>query len=323
MSLISKKDMGARAAKAAHMAPSIDDRLRQASELVASHPIDETTPTRAPPTALAAVTTAGARLEIATIEAIDVNPFNARKIYRTERVTELASSIAAHGQEVPGIATIRGGRYVLAAGHYRLAALKHLGVKTMALMIQDGLSDRELYTHSYRENAEREGQTSLDNALSWSDLLASGIYATDAEIAVATGVSKSNIAKTMAALKLTAPVLEFIKEDPGAFPFTLLYEIQLYEQRAGSKRALAMARLVKVGDISRKGLQAAREKLEDARERKRKENSRQYKINRDGALIGSLKEWDSGKVALEVVLNDPKDRAALMAELRERFGLQE
>jgi ParB family chromosome partitioning protein len=40
----------------------------------------------------------------------------------------------------------------------------------MDLMVYESLNDRELYSHSYRENAERETQTALDNALSWSSL---------------------------------------------------------------------------------------------------------------------------------------------------------
>jgi hypothetical protein len=38
-------------------------------------------------------------------------------------------------------------------------------------MVYESLNDRELYSHSYRENAERETQTALDNALSWQLLL--------------------------------------------------------------------------------------------------------------------------------------------------------
>ena len=66
-------------------------------------------------------------------------------------------------------------------------------------------------------------------------------------------------------------------------------------------------------------IQEARAQVESPRERKRKETSRQYRIQRDGRPVGSLKEWDSGKVVLEVVLADPRDRAALVAALRERF----
>ncbi len=213
---ISKKDMAARAARAGLMAPSIEDRLRQARELVASHPVDESP---LPPAARGAeggpLAPSGVRLAHVPLALIDANPYNARRIYRPTRVSELAASIGAHGQEVPGIASPRGGRYVLAAGHYRLRALRLLGAPTMALMLHERLSDRELYALSYRENAEREGHSALDDALAWRELLDGGVYASETEIAEATGLSLPSVNKTLAALRLSAPVLDVVKRGPG------------------------------------------------------------------------------------------------------------
>ena len=337
--VISKKDMAARAARAGQMAPSIEDRLRQARDLVSSHPVDESAPqmTGLSESADAALRGAhgvgttraqlgapvGARLAKVPLDFIDPNPFNARRIYRPTRVSELAASIGAHGQEVPGIGTQRGQRVVLAAGHYRLRALKVISAKTMDLMIHEDLSDRELYALSYRENAEREGHSSLDNALAWRELLDRGVYASETEIAETTGMSLPNVNKTIAALRLSAPVLDLVKEDPTAFALSSLYELALYEAIAGQPRALAMARMIGAGEAGRKEVQEARAKVESPKERKRKETSRQYKIRHDGQQIGSLKEWDSGKVALEVVLADPTERTALVSELRQRFRLSD
>lgn len=328
--------MAARAAKAAQMAPSIEDRLRHARDLAHSHPADdmpfppkaliETNPESAPMMSLSpevVITASGARLEMIALDLIDPNPFNARKIYRPSRVSELAASIGAHGQEIPGVATPREGRFVLAAGHYRLRALKLIGAKSMALMIREGLSDRELYAHSYRENAEREAQSALDNALSWRELLDQGIYTSETEIAEVTCMSLPNVNKTLAALRLSSTVLDVVMEDPKTFALSVLYELVLYEGAAGTTKALAMAKLVTEREAGRKEIQDARAKIESPRERKRKETSRQYKIQHEGLQIGSLKEWDSGKVTFEVMLTDAKDRATLIAELRERFYLRE
>jgi ParB family chromosome partitioning protein len=331
---ISKSDMAARALKAGQMAPTIEDRLRHARELADSHPADdapnlpiiasERSSSQIPFSRLISElphTSNGARLEMIPLELIDQNPYNARKIYRTVRVTELAASIGAHGQEIPGVATPRGGRYVLAAGHYRLRALKMIGAKAMALMIRDGLTDRELYAHSYRENAEREAQTALDNAMSWKQLLDQGVYASETEIAEVTGMSLPNVNKTLAALRLSSSVLDVVKEDPKVFALSVLYELSLYEKSAGSEKTLTMAKLVFEKEAGRKEIQEARTLIETPRERKRKETSRQYKIQHEGRLIGSLKEWESGKVTFEVVLTDAKDRTSLITELRERFKI--
>ena len=346
---ISKKDMAQRALRAASMAPNIEDRLRHARDMVSSHPADDqatsavavstdrheaqTEAGRAPSdistqqvgqgtAGSTSIDERGSRLEAVAIEHIDQNPFNDRKIYRPARVSELAAGIGAHGQETPGMATIRNGRYILAAGHYRLKALKLLGAKTMNLMIRENLSDRELYALSYRENAEREAQSSLDNALAWRDLIDQGVYTSESDIAEATSMSLPNVNKTMAALRLSSQLLDLVKEDPKPFAMSALYELALYEQAAGSVKALAIAKQVAAGDAGRKEIQDARALVETPKERKRKETSRQYKIQRDGKT-GLLKEWDSGKVLFEVAVEDPRERAALVAELREKFGISD
>lgn len=322
--IISKKKMGERVAKAANATPNIEDRLRHAESLAGAHPAADTP--------LAAQSQVSAfeqdghqhsmpRFMTVPVDLIDQNPFNARKIYRPERVNELASSIGAHGQEVPGIATTRGDRYVLAAGHYRLRAIKVLGLKTMDLMVHDSLSDKELYGQSYRENAEREGQSALDNALSWRELLDMRVYADQTELAEATGMSLPNINKTLRILQLSEPVLDIVKEDPGSFALSSLYELALFEAVAGLKDTLAMARLLKEGEAGRKDIQEARSKIETPKERKRKETSRQYKIQREGAQIGTIKAWDSGRVVFDVVLPDVAERDEILAELKRRFGV--
>lgn len=334
--VIRKGDMKERAAKAAAAAPNIDDRLQHARDMAAEHPAETTQPRTSPsePPGFASTVIFGDGVEtppisgnqksthkIVPLELIDQNPFNARRVYRMARIHEIAASIGAHGQETPGTATMREGRYILAAGHYRLRALKHLGAKMMELMIREDLTDKQLYEVSYRENAEREDQSSLDNAIAWRGLLDDGVYGSEVEIAEATGQSKANVNKTLAALRLSTDVREVINDDPGAFKLSVLYELALYEPVGGVEQTKALAKLVAEGMIGRKEIQEARAKEESPTQRKRKETSRQYKMLLGGEAIGSLKEWDSGKVSFEVQLTDPTSRAALVEELKARFGI--
>lgn len=337
---IKKEDMRARIAKAADAAPNIADRLRHAAEMSSEHPAENGN--KGEPTAtgnsapLEKIVSADAvrngkregqesrsSHQLIPIELIDQNPFNARRIYRPERVSQLAASIGAHGQETPGTATQRDGRYILAAGHYRLRALKTLGAKHMELMIRDSLSDRELYEVSFRENAERETQSSYDNALAWRKLLDDGVYASETEIAEVTGMSLPNVNKTLAALRISPEVLELVAEDPTVFPLSVLYELALYEPVGGTESTRHLARQVIDGNVGRKQIQDARAAYADQKPRKRKETSRQYKMQLQGETVGSLKEWDSGKVAFEIQVNDPAQRASIVNELRERFKVQE
>lgn len=261
--------------------------------------------------------------EEADIGAIDENPFNARRLYRPERVHELAGEIRADGQLVPGIATIRNGRVVLAGGHYRFKALKLAGFKRMKLLVHPELTDQQLYQLSYKENAEREAQSPLDNALAWRALIDQGIYANETAIAEVTGMSLPNINKTLAILKLSDGVLDTVKERPESFALSTLYQLTLLERVAGPAVAGVMAIKVRDEIAVCRDVEEARARYESKTARKQKETSRQHRLlGADGSPLGVLKDWDSGKVSFEITLKDPAQRQALVEELKAKFAPQ-
>lgn len=255
------------------------------------------------------------------ISLVDENPFNARRLYRPERVHELAASIRADGQLVPGIATVRNGRRVLAGGHYRLRALKVAGKTKIKLLIHPGLTDQQLYQLSYKENAEREQQTPLDNAIAWDALIKDGIYPSESAIAEVTGMSLPNVNKTLSVLKLSSGVLDLVRERPESFALTTLYQLRLLEGAAGSSVASEMAVKVRDEAAVAKDVELLRARYENKPARKTKETSRQHKLlGPDGAHVGLLKDWDSGKVTFEITLKDPSKRQELIEELKARFS---
>ncbi|MBC7620793.1 MAG: hypothetical protein H7293_17715, partial [Candidatus Saccharibacteria bacterium] len=106
----------------------------------------------------------------------------------------------------------------------------------------------------------------------------------------------------------------------GAFGFTILNELALYEKVAGPEKAIAMTRKVLTDEVGRRDIADARAQIGKP-SRKNKETSRQYKIKAEGKPIGVIKEWDSGRVSLDVTIADPRKREAIVAELRTRFGV--
>lgn len=265
------------------------------------------------------------RFETVPVELIDPNPFNARQIYRSERVAELANSIQAHGQDVPGIATIRDGRYVLAAGHYRLRAIKVSDIATMDLMVHDDLSDKELYERSYRENKEREADSALDDALCWRDLLAQGVYATDVELADSIGQSKSNVSKTLRILDLPDSAIEEIKKDPTAYGVHALYELTLFYAAAKQEHhVLGFLGQLRQGEIGRREIKEARERIQAPKTRKSKETSRPYALQKEGAYTGSFKVFpESGRLTLDVTFKDQAQRDEILAVLKAKFDIED
>lgn len=252
------------------------------------------------------------------------NPLNARHIYNPDVVKELAASIATRGQMVPATAVMHpslDGNYLLVDGHYRKKGLAAAGISTMDLILSSHEGDLELYRMSWLLNQERSAQSPLDNALAWHKLVDMGIVKTEKQIAELLGVSLPTVNKTMGLLNLPATALDKMRENPEKFGVFAGYELTLASKKLTESELLGLVDRIVIEDLSTRQLSAIRSKLEAGDLRKRKETSRQYKIQTAGQQIGSLKEWDSGKVTLEVMLVDPKDRAGLVAELRERFGL--
>lgn len=257
------------------------------------------------------------------IAEIQENPFNARRIYRQERIEKLAVSISAQGQMIPGLATIRDGKTILAAGHYRLRSLRFAGKTVMKVMLYPNLSDQQLYEMSFKENDERDEQSALDNAMAWNDLLQKKVYSSQKALADAIGKDPSVINRTLGILALSQPVIDLVGTRPGEdFALTVLYELALLEKVGGGAVALEYANRVITDGIGRSEIQARREQIEQPRTRKPKASSRQYRIpNGDAGFLGTLKDWDDGRVRLEVTLSDPTRRHELVEYLKGHFSV--
>jgi len=252
------------------------------------------------------------------------NPWNARFLYDSAEIETLGLSISAHGQKVP-VPVMRhpslDGHYVLIDGHYRKLALKAAGRNEIACIVQGPMDDLALYQESYLINDQRNAQTALDNAMAWRRLLDDKLVGSNDEIAESLGINKSVVSRTLSLLKLPAEALKKIQEHPAKFSAHIGYEIYLCSSVMDEVSLLKLMDRVIAEDLSKRDLQLIREKIESKPERKSKEVSRQFKIRQDAAQIGFIKEWDSGKVALEVTLTDPKEREALVEELKRRFAL--
>lgn len=318
---MAKRDLARGVSTAAHAAPGLEDRFARAEQTLAERPTGYSG-THQPQVTHAGLDDTHPYHAVVPVSEIDENPFNARRIYRQVRIEKLAVSIAKEKQLVPGIATVRGGRYILAAGHYRLRSIRFAGLPTIEVMVHHNLTDQQLYEISLKENDERDDQSALDNALAWRDLLDKKVYPDESTLATAIGKSLPNVNKTLAILKLSPEVVELIKQDPAAFALSSLYELTLLEKVAGHAVALSVANKMLAGDIGRKEIQEMRARAEAPHPaRKKKETSRQYRILNGGQPIGTIKDFDDGRVKLEVKYDDVDQRQEVVAFLKDRFNL--
>ncbi|CAG9181924.1 ParB/RepB/Spo0J family partition protein [Cupriavidus pampae] len=253
------------------------------------------------------------------------NPLNARRIYDPAVVQERAASIATHGQKTPGLAApdpARPGHYILIDGHYRKRALASAGKLDMECFIESDLGDLDFYRLSFLMNEQRSDQSALDNAIAWRQLLDEGKVQKEEEICELTGMSAGTVNKTLALLKLPESVLGAMRERPSAIGIAAGYELTLFFKLAGEDRTRDLVSRILVDGLSSREVEAIRKQAQEGKSRKVKEISRQYKIRTDaGQLLGTIKEWDSGRVMLDVQLADRNAREDLVELLKTRFGL--
>jgi ParB family chromosome partitioning protein len=259
------------------------------------------------------------------IDSVRDNPRNARKLYSAEKIKERAASLAKNGQMQPAVACLdweNPGRYILIAGHYRKKGLLLLGRTEIQVKIVEARNHLDLWRLSFDENDQREQPTPLDHALAWRELLESGDIKTQDEIAEHVNVSRVNVTKTLRILTLPDSVLDIMRESPDKFGLAASYELTQIAQLTQLRHLEEIARKVAAETLSTRELAHLRDGLASpAPTRKTKEISRQHKILADGQQIGYIKDWDSGRVMLEVTIDDPVTREQFLDELKKRFGL--
>ena len=305
------------------------DRFARAEAAISQHPhgllqarLQEQTP---PFSAESAETESSRPLIRIPLTHLHDNPLNARRIYDPAVVQERAASIATHGQKTPGLAApdpSRPGHYILIDGHYRKRALASAGKLEMECFVENDLSDLDFYRLSFMLNEQRSDQSALDNAIAWRQLLDEGKVQKEEDICELTGISAGTVNKTLALLRLPESVLGVMRERPNAIGIAAGYELTLYFKLAGEDRTRELATRIMTDGLSSREVESIRKHAQEGKSRKVKEISRQYKIRTDGGqLLGTIKEWDSGRVMLDVQLSDRSAREALVEALKTRFGL--
>lgn len=259
----------------------------------------------------------------APIENVADNPYNARQVYDQAIINERAESIAINGQMTPAPACVdpdRPGHYILIGGHYRKRGALRANKTHLQLKLLKVTSKLDMYRLSFLENDQRASGTPIDNALSWKKLLDDGVASTHEDICTATGQSRPVIVKTLAILNLPKSVMDLVMEHPARFTLTAAYDLSRIASASEKAAIEAAQKLISEEGMSTRELASLLERL-DRPVRKKKETSRQHKILVDGKELGAIKDWDSGRVTLDITLENPAERTKLVAELRQRFGL--
>jgi ParB family chromosome partitioning protein len=229
------------------------------------------------------------------------HPRNARQVYDPERIDEMATTIARDGQRVPAVVMPdpdTPGGYLLIEGRYRKRALISLGRSTILASIVEPLSDLEAYRLSLLLNEERNDQTILDNALSWKNMLDDGTYRGQDHIAEHLNIKQGTVSKTLAVLDLPPRVLNIIRTRPAGFGIRIAQEMRQLSKLVDEAALESIAEQVLAEKLSVRDLERMRERK--AHEPLTRERSRAYPLQWGKARLGSIREFEDGRLKIDL-----------------------
>jgi ParB family chromosome partitioning protein len=144
------------------------------------------------------------------VDMIDPNPLQARRIFATDRLEELAQSIRANGIIQPLVVRKFGDRYQLVAGERRWRAAKMADVRVVPIVVRD-IPDDRLLEITLIENIQREDLSPIETAAAFSRMSTELALNAD-QIGFRTGKDRSTVVNFMRLLQLPEEIQQMIAD---------------------------------------------------------------------------------------------------------------
>ena len=145
-------------------------------------------------------------------EEILPSPFQPRRRFDEQQISELADSIRESGLIQPLVVRIVDGRYELIAGERRLRAVKSLGHTTVSVVVREA-TDQEVAELTLIENLQREDLTPLEEAEQY-QVLQQRFNMKQETIAQHVGKSRAAVANMIRLLELEQGVKDMLEASP-------------------------------------------------------------------------------------------------------------
>lgn len=146
-----------------------------------------------------------------SIDLIDPNPFQPRKAFDDEELSELADSIKQQGLIQPIALRKVGDRYQIISGERRTRATKIAGLPTIKAQVYENLDDKAMAEWALIENIQRVDLNPVEIARSYQQLIDKHGYKHE-DLAKIVSKSRSAITNSLRLLKLPEQVLLWIEE---------------------------------------------------------------------------------------------------------------
>ena len=146
-----------------------------------------------------------------SIDLIDPNPFQPRKAFDDEELSELADSIKQQGLIQPIALRKVGDRYQIISGERRTRATRIAGLPTIKAQVFENLDDKAMAEWALIENIQRVDLNPVEIARSYQQLIDKHGYKHE-DLAKIVSKSRSAITNSLRLLKLPEQVLLWIEE---------------------------------------------------------------------------------------------------------------
>lgn len=163
-----------------------------------------------PATPLAAQPAPGEAVRQVPINDVVASPFQPRREFLAEHLTELMESIREHGIIQPLIVRLVNGKYELIAGERRWRASRELGLTQVPVIVRTA-SDKDVLELALIENLQRENLNPIEEAQAY-ERLAREFSLRQEDIAQRVGKNRATVANAMRLLELPSPVQALLRD---------------------------------------------------------------------------------------------------------------
>ena len=149
-------------------------------------------------------------IEVA-IKDLRPNPYQPRKVFNEDALTDLASSIKEHGVFQPIIIkkSIKG--YEIIAGERRVRASKLAGLDKIPAIVRN-LNDEQMMEIALLENLQRENLSAIEEATAYKAMI-EHLNLTQDELSKRVGKSRSHVTNIIGLLRLPKVVQDMISDN--------------------------------------------------------------------------------------------------------------
>lgn len=136
------------------------------------------------------------------------NPYQPRKLFNEEALTDLASSIKEHGVFQPIIIkkSIKG--YEIIAGERRVRASKLAGLDKIPAIVRN-LNDEQMMEIALLENLQRENLSAIEEAKAYKSMI-DNLHITQEQLSLKVGKSRSHVTNILGLLRLPSEVQDMV-----------------------------------------------------------------------------------------------------------------